>query len=45
MYKRQALRIAWQVHAGTLSYRLRSSGITPDTLPDDLEDTLNPKKT
>jgi len=43
--RERALRIAWQVHAGTLSYRLRSSGITPDTLPDDLEDTLNPKKT
>ncbi len=41
----RAVRIAWQGHAGTLAYRLRSSGIAPDSLPDDLEDTLNPKKT
>lgn len=41
----RTLRIAWQGYAGTLAYRLRSSGVIPDSLPDDLEDTLNPKKT
>ncbi|MCK2031255.1 hypothetical protein [Microbacterium galbinum] len=38
-------RIGWQGYAGTLAFRLRSSGVIPDALPDDLEDTLNPKKT
>lgn len=41
----RALRIAWQLHAGSLSYQLSSSGIAPGNLPDDFEDTLNPKKT
>lgn len=39
------LRIAWQEYAGILVYRLRTSGVAPDALPDDLEDTLNTKKT
>lgn len=36
-------RIAWQEYAGILAFRLRMSGVSPDTLPDGLEDTLNPK--
>lgn len=36
-------RISWQGYAGTLAYQLRSSGVAPSSLPDDLEDTLNPK--
>lgn len=35
-------RIAWQEHAGILAYRLRMAGISPDALPDGLEDTINP---
>ncbi len=35
-------RIAWQEYAGILAYRLRVAGIAPDTLPDGLEDTINP---
>ncbi|WP_248240546.1 hypothetical protein [Microbacterium kunmingense] len=35
-------RIAWQEYAGLLAFRLRMAGISPDALPDGLEDTINP---
>ena len=37
-------RIAFQEYAGTLRWRLRENGVAPDPLPDDIEDTLNPRK-
>lgn len=37
-------RIALQEHVGTLRWRLRENGVDPGPLPDDLEDTLNPRK-
>lgn len=37
-------RIALQEYAGTLRWRLRENGVAPDPLPDELEDTLNPRK-
>lgn len=36
-------RIAIQEYAGTLRWQLRENGITPTALPDDFDDTLNPK--
>lgn len=36
-------RIAWQGYSGSLRYQLRENGIEPYTLPDDVEDTFNPK--
>lgn len=37
-------RIAWQEYSGSLRWQLRENGLTPSELPDDLEDTLNPRK-
>lgn len=34
-------RIAWQEYAGILAFRLRMAGISPDALPDGIEDTIN----
>ncbi|MEV8269161.1 hypothetical protein AB0P19_02365 [Microbacterium oleivorans] len=37
-------RIAWQEHAGRLTFQLRVNGVHPDPLPDGVEDTYNPRK-
>jgi hypothetical protein len=36
-------RIAWQEYSGALRYQLRENGHNPNPLPDDVEDTLNPR--